>query len=182
MVARRKISASFANFDSEITRLLALDTQNQTRYRAGPGRPNASVITTTQLHIITEGVFNRAFRSFESFLEEVFVLYSMEKRSRGGRHSLAYISPKSNEHAIQMMQSGMNFLQWNSPDTIIQRAELYLKDGFPIKESITINRTILRDVRHVRNHIAHNSRDSQAKFNTRAVQPGLFNAVCVRGF
>lgn len=51
----------------------------------------------------------------------------------------------------------MPFLDWNSPDMIIERSELYLKDGFPIKIPYTVNRTRLSDFKKVRNHIAHNS-------------------------
>lgn len=165
MSARRKVSASFANLEMELNRLVNLDAQNQARYRAGPGRPTASILTSTQLHTITEGVFNRAFRSFETFVEEVFVLYVMGKGSRSGRCSTSYLLPKSSEHAIELMQSGMTFLEWNNPEFVIRRAELYLKDGYPVKEGITNNLVILREARLVRNHIAHNSRQSQIKFN-----------------
>jgi len=58
----------------------------------------------------------------------------------------------------------MQFLDWNTPNTIIERSELYLKDGYPIKTPYTANRTALSQYKRLRNHIAHNSIESLPGF------------------
>lgn len=161
-----KFSTTYTRFERELDILCTLDGQNQERYRKGPGRSTTSILTTSQIHIINEGVFSRAFRNFEVFVEEAFVLYVSGKLSRSGKRPVSYLSPKSSEHAIDLMQSGMTFLEWNSPENIISRAELYLKDGFPVKDAFTSNLTLLKEARHIRNHIAHNSQQSQRKYSS----------------
>jgi hypothetical protein len=58
----------------------------------------------------------------------------------------------------------MPFLDWSSPDTLIERAEAYLKDGYPLKTPLSTNLDSLRTLKKVRNHIAHMSPESLAEF------------------
>jgi hypothetical protein len=58
----------------------------------------------------------------------------------------------------------MSFLDWNSPDIVIERAELYLRNGYPIKLPYTTNLTALRQYKKLRNHIAHDSMESLDEF------------------
>jgi len=58
----------------------------------------------------------------------------------------------------------MPFLDWSSPDTLIDRSEAYLKDGFPVKRPLTTNLDTLRALKKVRNHIAHMSGESTVEF------------------
>jgi hypothetical protein len=58
----------------------------------------------------------------------------------------------------------MPFLDWASPDTVIERSELYLEGGFPVKLPYTTNLSSLRTFRRIRNHIAHNSSGSLEEF------------------
>jgi len=164
MTFRRKISASYTAVDAEIGRLLRLDAQNQRRYRLGPGAPGVGTMTTSQMIVLTEGIFLAAFRAYEMFIEEIFVLYVMGKASRSNVTAYTYLKPRSSAHAIQLMQSAMPFLEWNTPDKVIARAELYLRDGEPLKSVLTQNRTVLADMRWVRNRIAHGSEEAQTKY------------------
>ncbi|MBU0766486.1 hypothetical protein KKF55_01720 [Patescibacteria group bacterium] len=59
----------------------------------------------------------------------------------------------------------MPFIDWNSTEALIKRAKTYLKNGFPIKDVLELNLASLRDLRKVRNHIAHMSPASTADFN-----------------
>jgi hypothetical protein len=58
----------------------------------------------------------------------------------------------------------MRFLDWSSPDILLERSETYLKDGYPIKTAITTNLERLRELKKVRNHIAHMSKESLDDF------------------
>jgi hypothetical protein len=58
----------------------------------------------------------------------------------------------------------MRFLDWNSPDEMIRRAELYLHDGFPVKLPYASSKEIFTDVRRLRNHIAHRSKESMEEY------------------
>lgn len=75
-----------------------------------------------------------------------------------------YLSPKSFTHTEELMQSAMPFLDWASPDTVIERAELYLENGYPVKLPLAANLSTLRIFRRIRNHISHNSTTSLQEF------------------
>ena len=163
MAGRRKASAVLKEFTSIIDGLITLDALNQQRYRAGPGRPGPAVLSRGQMCLITEGIFVRAFTSYESFLEELFILYACGKPTISGKQLKRYISPKDGKHAREIIKSGMNFLEWNSPDILIQRSETYLNGG-PVKQAITLHKARLEVIRKVRNAIAHRSDEAWVRY------------------
>jgi hypothetical protein len=164
MKERRKIAAVHSEFISEIDGLLRLDAQNQKRFRVGPGRPTIATFSKSQMHLITESIFTRAFSSYEGFLEDLFILYSRGKPTRAGTKVGSYLLPKNGQHARELIKSQMNFLEWNKPDTIIKRCEIYIEDGGPIKQAITTNVAALRNIKDVRNAIAHRSAEARMRY------------------
>jgi hypothetical protein len=118
MRERRKASAVLKEFNGIIDGLINLDALNQQRYRAGPGRPAPAVLSKNQMILITEGIFVRAFTSYERFLEEIFILYARGKPTASGVKVTRYITPKDAQHARELVKSGMMFLEWNSPDSL----------------------------------------------------------------
>ncbi len=150
---RIKISAAFNDFSSQITRLESFDRTNQRNFQNNG-------LSKKQIHLLTEALFFNAFREYENFIRDVFLLYTQEKKRINGTKVNSYIKPKDFFHAEQMIQSSMPFLDWNSPDILIERSELYLKDGYPIKSPYTIYRTKLSECKKLRNQIAHNSLQS----------------------
>lgn len=153
---RRKISAVHADVVKELDRLLRLDVDNQRRFSGSANR--------FQLELLTEGVFFSAYRAYENFLEDAFVLFSLEKKSISGKQFGSYLKPKNFSHALDLIQSNMRHIDWTSPDNIIERAETYLVDGEPFKTPIASSLETLRDMKKLRNHIAHNSRESKKPY------------------
>ena len=78
----------------------------------------------------------------------------------GRKKAQSFLNPLDFRHTEDLIKSAMPFLDWSSPDAIIGRSELYLKDGFPIKPAIEPHLAELRDFKKIRNHIAHNSTES----------------------
>lgn len=150
---RRKISAVKKDFQTELNRLERFDANNQERFIS-------TSITKRQLHFLTESIFFRTFRAYESFIRDIFLLYCLEKKPRSGIKVVSYLNPQNFSHAKELIKSSMRFLDWNNPDIVIERSEVYLKDGFPIKIPYTTNREILLDLHRIRNHIAHTSQES----------------------
>jgi hypothetical protein len=157
---RRKLSAPLRELNEEIDRLLRFDADNQKNFSTPTGSAKKRSISKRQLHMLTESIYFSAFRAYENFLRDVFLLYCLEKKPRSGAKVSSYLKPKSFDHAELLIQSSMQVLDWNNPDQIIERAELYLDQGFPVKLPYTVNRGILQDMRTIRNHIAHNSAKS----------------------
>ncbi len=152
--ARRKIGAALKDFRSELNRLERLDRENQTRFAASGG------LSKTQLHVLTEAVFFTGYRSYETLVRDVFLLYSLERPRITGARVRSYLKPRDFAHAEELIQSSMRYLDWTNPDEMIRRAELYLKDGGPIKLVYTTHLQALKDFRTIRNRIAHDSKES----------------------
>ena len=150
---RVKISAAYNDFNRQINSLKAFDRSNQVNFQ------NKS-ISKKQLHILTESIFFYGFREYENLVRDVFVLYTQEKKRTNGDKVTSYLKPKDFFHAENLIKSSMQFLDWNTPDIIIDRSVLYLKEGYPIKTPYTVNRTKLTLYKKLRNHIAHNSAES----------------------
>lgn len=164
MRERRRVGAIHSEFVLEIDRLLRLDARNQQRFRAGPGRPGPAALSTNQMNLITEGIFLRGFSLYEKFLEEIFIFYSRGRSTRSGDSVESFLRPRNGAHARDMVKSHMTFLEWNSPETIIQRCDIYLRDGSPIKIALTSNLTRLGYMRRIRNAIVHRSREASDRY------------------
>lgn len=158
MIKKRiKISAVYNHFTKEIRSLRNFDSNNQTNFQNGN-------LTIKQIHILVEAVFFNAFREYENFIRDIFLLYCQEKTNANGDKIKSYLNPKDFFHTEKLIQSSMNVVDWNSPDTIIERSELFLKDGFPVKTPYTTNKNSLTNFKLIRNHIAHNSSKSLQSF------------------
>ena len=155
---RVKISASLNDFNQEINRLQKFDFLNQQKF-------SNRELTKAQIELLVESIFFSAFRSFEGFLREVFILYCMEKQSSKRPKVKSYLKPRTFEHTEQMIKSSMEYLDWTNPSTLVERSEMYLaNNGHPIKLPITTNLQQLKEFKKIRNHIAHNSIESETHF------------------
>lgn len=161
MSSRRKTSTVLKDFIVEIRRLEDFDSQNQIKFTSLGRKAGLSL---HQLHLLTEYTFFIAFRTYEGFIRDVFLLYCLEKPHSSKKKVISYLRPIDFIHTETLIQSSMPFLDWTSPDKVIERAETYLKDGFPIKLPYQTNLQSLREFKHIRNHIAHNSRESLEEF------------------
>ena len=160
--SRRKLSAVLNDFCEEIARLERYDRENQAKFSTSVGVR----ISKKQLHTLTEAIFFAGFRAYENFMRDIFLLYCMEKQPRSGTRVNSYLKPKDFEHAEQLIKSSMRFLDWSTPTQVIDRAERYLKDGNPIKIPISTNLQALTGYKRIRNHIAHNSKESMDDYKT----------------
>lgn len=166
-ILRRKTSAVLRVFLHELHRLERFDSENQKKFSAATNK--AGRLSKKQIHLLTESIFFAAFRSYEGFVRDVFLLYCLGVRPSGKHRVVSYLQPRNFSHASQLLQSGMPHLDWTSPDTVLQRAETYLRDGYPFKLPYSTNLEALRDCKRLRNHIAHNSSESMEEYK-KAVQ------------
>lgn len=129
-ITRRAVSAALKDFQLEIRRLEKFDAENQRNFAA-------SVLSQKQLHLLTEAIFFSSFRTYENFVRDIFLLYCMGKTPCSGRKKVkSFLSPLDFCHTENLIKSSMPFLDWSSPDTVIDRSELYLQNGFPIKDAV----------------------------------------------
>ena len=154
---RVKVSASYNSFIKEIERLKKFDFANHNKFLK-------KELTKSQIELLVESIFFAAYRSYEGFLREIFLLYCLEKQPKRKPKVKSFLKPKDFEHSEQLIKSSMRYLDWTSPDTVIDRSEIYLHNGHPIKLPFTTNKQSLYEFRKIRNHIAHNSVESQSEY------------------
>ena len=164
MARRRAVSAPYREFSEEICRLKRLDTENQNRLALSVGNPGQGRISKRQLDLLSEGVFLATFRSFENMIEDIFLLYVLEKSTISGKKPSSYLRPKNFDHCRSIIKSSQPYIDWSDPDQIVKRAELFLKSGEPVKSHVAANLSFLREVKWVRNHVAHGSTESRKKY------------------
>ena len=126
MTVRTRITASHRCLLKQLTSLRKLDQENQKRINPSTGGLTKGKLSKQQFHMLTENVFFSAFRSYENFIEEVFILYCLGKKTPSGKHAKPFIAPNNYTHAMELMKSSMPFLDWAKPGSIIKRSELYL--------------------------------------------------------
>ena len=161
---RIKLQAPLREFEAELDRMIRLDAENQKKYSPGPGRPASGRLSSRQLYLLTEGIFFAAYRGFENLVRDVFLLYCLEKRPLSGRSVRSYLAPRSFGHAEELTLSSMRYLDWTNPEHLLERAERYLEDGFPIKQALVTRMDTLQDLKRLRNHIAHTSAESERAY------------------
>ena len=154
---RIKISACYTSFIQSINKLERFDFVNHKNF-------STNKLTKTQMELMIESIFFASFRSYEGFIREIFVLYCLEKQTSSKKKIKSYLKPVIFGHAESLIKSSMPFLDWLNPETVIERAEIYLENGYPIKLPYTTNLQQLRDFKTLRNHIAHNSLESEMKY------------------
>lgn len=159
-----KPSNCLSSLKKEISILREIDDKNQRLFAVSMTKTNSQGITKVQMDYLTEAVFFAAFRAYEQFLRNIFIIYCCGVHSGKRRLVRSYLQPRSIQHAEELIQSSMPFLDWSSPDTLLERSETYLKDGYPIKAAIATNLIILKELKKIRNHIAHMSKESLEEF------------------
>ena len=157
---QRTIQICYDDFCEEINKLQSFDRDNNLRYNDGR-------LTIYQLELMTEAIFFAGFRAYEGFIRELFILYCLGEQPLdiNTASPVVYISPISFMHGESMIKSSSRFIEWNSVDEIISRSEMFLKDGHPIKIVYTTHKQDLENYRKLRNHIAHNSPESEDQYN-----------------
>lgn len=155
--SRIKISAAYNSFIQEITRLERFDFQNHLKF-------NNNELTKAQMELMVESIFFAGFRAYEGFIREIFVLYCLEKTTIRKANVKSYLKPKNFQHSELLVKSSMPFLDWTKPEAVIERSELYLENGYPIKLPYTTNLQQLKNFKTLRNHIAHNSIESEIQY------------------
>lgn len=153
------ITQALQKFIEEIDNLINFDEENQRNF-SSTIEGSAGRIRKRQLHLLTEAIFFSAHRAYEHFVRDIFLLYCMQEKPKSGSDVISYLKAKDTLHAEQLIKSSLPFLDWTSPDIVISRSETYLENGFPVKLPYAAKKQTLIDLKHLRNHIAHNSSES----------------------
>lgn len=120
------------------------------------------------LVLVEEYVFLSAFKIWEDFLENAFASLSRYNDPVAGRRTYPYLSPKTENHALEMIRLEKDFTDWTSPDVVITRAEILFRNHRVITDPIKSALSDLRDAKRIRNFVAHGSVESERLFRALA--------------
>ncbi len=164
-MSSRSINTALRKFSETCTALKRLDETNQRNLSHSKTKAKIGQLTKKQLELLTEGVFLSSYRAFELFINDSFILYLMGKPSLSSRIADRYFYPASFRHAYDTLKGQQRFLSWNSPESIVDRAESYFKGGWTFSSSLKARNESLLDLTRIRNYIAHDSAESKSKYN-----------------
>lgn len=115
--------------------------------------------------LLFESMFIAAFRALENLLEDCFI-YSMQGMvDLSGMAVPRHANPTSRQHAREMLMGSQTVLDWTTSGTITRRFEIFLQDkNAGLYVGVTGGSFTLSTAKDLRNHIAHNSDESAAKY------------------
>jgi hypothetical protein len=155
---RRKISACYKDFLLSVNYYESKNIKNQQDFSLN------KTIDKKQLIFLTETIFFYTYRSYENYIREIFILFCLGNKTLTGKKVISYLNTKNFIKAETIIKSQRPFINWSNPGSLIEISGLYLKNGYPIKDPITSYFNQLRDYKSIRDHIAHNSFESQNSF------------------
>lgn len=149
------VSESFQSFISEISSCRDL-------------RSHALAIPNTeQKRMIYESILLRCFRSYENFIESSFLKYLIDNFDNPQdvkyRH---FASPYDFNHARKMVSfsGGSQYPDWSDPNKVRARSNVFLNEDHPLGLAIGGKTAEIKWMQKIRNHIAHNSKESIIQF------------------
>ena len=121
---------------------------------------------------VTEAAVVKIYITWESFLEECFIIYSMCEPSCSGMLYVRYSTPLNSDHARSIALGTRDFVEWGSPDIVIRLCKLYFDNGEPFKSVLSGIYSDLLNLKNIRKAAAHLSSTTRKKLD--AVAAALF--------
>lgn len=162
-MSHRKLGTTLVSLGKSLSQNTQLAAAAEQWVKVTPTR-NIPKFTETHKDIVVEMAFLQAFISWETFLEETFILYLMGKKAPKGRLPRRYVFPPSRKFAAEFIVRGRRFADWTVASTVIERAKRFFHNGEPY---ITVLRSDLhkfKEMKTIRNAIVHSSVNSQEQF------------------
>lgn len=127
--------------------------------------PADSESDDTKADTYAEALFIRAFATYESDIEKLFLHYVTGGTSLGGDSANTYLRVTDVTLARKLTRAGWRFLSWSKPQEIRTTADTYIEEGWPISSIMNAKSQELADCERIRNRIAHRSIESLRQFN-----------------
>ena len=151
----------FNSFNYQITKSFSLIKSME---GVGSTKINSKLqIKQAEFYEIVELSFIKIFIAWEQFLEAIFIRHLV---SRGNSRVKSYINAKSLNHAYQIVKENRPYPDWTNRDTVLRKANLFLKNGEPYKTTLNSISSDLEDIKTIRNSIVHMSNNSQEKLKS----------------
>lgn len=130
-------------------------------------RTNADgALDDAELDLLFESLFMSVFRAFENYVEHCFIFSMQGMADMAGRVIPRFAEPGDRKHARDMLMGSQTVLDWTTSTTILRRHDVFMKDvDSGIRLGITDISSVLSTAKDLRNHIAHNSDESESRYS-----------------
>jgi hypothetical protein len=125
--------------------------------------PNVNPFSQQHKDLITQVAFFQTFLNWERFLEESFIAYLLGECPPNGIPPICWANPPDRTTAEKMVADGRH-TDWTAVDAVVNRAVRFFDAGKPYSDALTPKRSILDEIKTIRNTIAHSSQTSREKF------------------
>src|SRR5437016_10422147 len=142
----------------------AEDLLNRSRTARHPSQSRPA-FTRYQLECCAECALLKLTVASEAFLEQSLGAYVIGERSPSGfRPARKRKLDMPHSHALEIFRGDREFVGWNAPGRVIQRAESWLRNGEPFTAALAPISQALGYVKLMRNAIAHESESATDHF------------------
>lgn len=124
-----------------------------------------SILPRREFEMVVELAFLQLFLAWEEFLEESFIRYLCGSASPSGQKFRRLIKPQSQETARTFLMVNRRYVDWTEPGMLRPLAESMFENGGSFSVLSTAGRA-LREMRTIRNRIAHRSGSARTAFET----------------
>lgn len=124
---------------------------------------NGTVYSTDIHSCVIDGAFLTLFMAFERFLELSFLCYMLGQPGLNGNTFARYVSPVSEENALNMIKGNNRFADFTNRDIIVRLANNFFDAGgtYTYLNSISGD---FEEMKKIRNAISHVSIESKKSF------------------
>lgn len=150
-----RIHAIYSKACKELDSLIQIESQYQTNLSTHRAALNLSI----------EYIFLCGYKTWEKFLESVFISQSRYNDPVSGKRPYPFLDPRTEKHAHELIKLEKDYIDWTSPDSVVSRAEILFRNSKIITDPIKSSMQDLRDAKRVRNHIAHESQETLRLFD-----------------
>lgn len=105
--------------------------------------------------LIVEAAYLRIFMEWEKFIENSFHSYLLGELSAAGNSVARFVSPTDIVHAQKIAIGTRKYVDWGTPDTVLQLSGLYFDQSNPFQITINSVQGEIRDMKTIRNSAAH---------------------------
>lgn len=120
-------------------------------------------ITADMKDMIIENIIVKIWNRWERFLEDTFIAYMMGKHSTNGDTVHSFVAPIDEMHAYDMVKNVAMYPDWSDVDKVVKNAKNFFENKGPFIHLENLRSTI-KEIKTVRNAIAHSSRSAQLNF------------------
>lgn len=112
-----------------------------------------------------EGYFMRAFISFESSLEAIFLHYACGGQSMAGNAADSRLTKCDPEMVRRILRQGGKYIDWANPEVVRERSSIFFVDGKPFYDALVGKSEELSQIQKIRNRISHDSAEARIAYS-----------------